>query len=474
VAIDRVVLLRNAEDLVRQGKLDQAIAEYRRIVDDQPRDWNSANVLGDLYLRAGQIDKAVDEYIRVADSLSQDGFLPKAGALYKKILKIHPHDEQVLLRAADVAAAQKLTADARAYLNSVYEQRQGRGDAAGATEATVRMAALDSSLALELSESAVSCGDWATAVATLQERLRKSPHDMEVLSRLVEVSVQGGLLDVATTAQSQLADAYLEAGSPVEARFITEDLVARHPDDPVHLDRLRRALTMLGEAEAASAVSARLGRHGESLHTSPTEAAAADAVVSIEPPATVEAAAAMPMSEITPTAKIDLSGALEGVKPLPVVGSAPSPPPPPRDLEDVFADLREEAARRFTQNNPAEELAKGLAFFDAGQFDFAVPRLEAASRGLGSRFAASAALGRICLGRGETWHAIEWFERAADAAAPTPADGHRLLYELADALESVGEVARALAICLELQAEAGEYQDVATRVDRLVKVQARG
>jgi hypothetical protein len=48
------------------------------------------------------------------------------------------------------------------------------------------------------------------------------------------------------------------------------------------------------------------------------------------------------------------------------------------------------------------------------------------------------------------------------------------LYELADALEAVGEISRALAICLELRAEAGDYQDVVTRVNRLAKVQARG
>ena len=39
---------------------------------------------------------------------------------------------------------------------------------------------------------------------------------------------------------------------------------------------------------------------------------------------------------------------------------------------------------------------------------------------------------------------------------------NRLLFELADALEKVGEVARALAVCLELQAEAGDYEDVPT------------
>jgi hypothetical protein len=38
------------------------IADYRRIVDDQPRDWNTANVLGDLYFRAGKKPtKAVEQ-----------------------------------------------------------------------------------------------------------------------------------------------------------------------------------------------------------------------------------------------------------------------------------------------------------------------------------------------------------------------------------------------------------------------------
>jgi len=135
---------------------------------------------------------------------------------------------------------------------------------------------------------------------------------------------------------------------------------------------------------------------------------------------------------------------------------------------------REEANRRFATNNPEQELAAGVAFYRAGQLDFAVPRLEAASATAVHRFEAAATLGRIFLERGDTWRAIEWFERAADAPAPSPAETHRLLYELGDALEGVGEFARALAICLELQAEAGDYQDVSTRVDRLLKVQARG
>jgi tetratricopeptide (TPR) repeat protein len=367
VAIDRIALLRNAEMLVQQGKLDQAIAEYRRIVNDEPRDWNTANVLGDLYLRAGQIDKAVDLFVRVADSLSQDGVLSKAGALYKKILKVRPHEEHVLLQAADIAAGQGLLAEARTHLNTVNEQRRSRGDTSGVI-------------------------DPEAFISTVTAARR---------------------LSVDTPAAIDPRSSNSHKVQPVAS----SEPVAVAPPPPT--------------APAVSIPENPAGR--------PT------ALDEIEKPA------------VSPD------------KPQPV-----EPPQAPRDLEDVFADLRKEASHRFVTNNPGDDLLAGLALYDAGHLEFAVPRLEAASQAPATRFRAAAALGRICRQRGDTWRAIDWLERAAEVEAPTPDDGYRVLYELADALESVGEVARALAICLELRADAGDYQDVETRVDRLAKVQARG
>ena len=75
VPIDRPAILRNAEKLLRGGKIDQAITEYLRIVEEQPSDWNTANVLGDVYVRAGQTDRAVEQFTRVADHLHGEGFL---------------------------------------------------------------------------------------------------------------------------------------------------------------------------------------------------------------------------------------------------------------------------------------------------------------------------------------------------------------------------------------------------------------
>ena len=40
MAIDRAETLKKAEKLLRTGKLDLAIAEYVRLVEEEPRDWS--------------------------------------------------------------------------------------------------------------------------------------------------------------------------------------------------------------------------------------------------------------------------------------------------------------------------------------------------------------------------------------------------------------------------------------------------
>ena len=87
------------------------------------------------------------------------------------------------------------------------------------------------------------------------------------------------------------------------------------------------------------------------------------------------------------------------------------------------------------------------------------------------RFRAAAQLGRIYIEGGDITTGIGWFERAAEAPAPTPDEGYAVLYELAAALETQGESARALAILMELDAEAGGYRDVRDRITQLTRTQ---
>jgi tetratricopeptide (TPR) repeat protein len=179
-----------------------------------------------------------------------------------------------------------------------------------------------------------------------------------------------------------------------------------------------------------------------------------------------------PTPDGQPAAEVDLSVALDN---LDHGGQAPPSPPVPKiDLDGAFEHLRGEAYRRSALNEAEEQYARGIALRDAGQIDESTKALEAASRSPRLRFAAASALGRMFRERGMMPQAIDWYERGAQAPPTSLEEGHLLLYELADTLESVGETSRALAIYLELQADAGAYRDVAARVDRLANSQTRG
>jgi hypothetical protein len=147
---------------------------------------------------------------------------------------------------------------------------------------------------------------------------------------------------------------------------------------------------------------------------------------------------------------------------------------PPADLDAVFAAFREEAAQRGPAEAADEAFQRGLALHAAGRLDDCISALQTAARAPQLRFSAAALLGRVYASRNMTAEAIEWFERAAEAPAPTREEGQTLLYDLAASLERSGEVARALAIFMELQADAGSYRDVPARVTRLANAQTRG
>jgi tetratricopeptide (TPR) repeat protein len=194
VAIDREATLKQADKLIRQGKLDGAIAEYVRLIDDQPQDWTTMNVLGDLYLRAGNNAKALEQYTRVADHQFAEGFFPKSAALYKKALKLQPDDEHILMQLAEIGERQGKFVDAKHFLKQVAKQRQARGELRGAAECILRLgsvpeADLESKIAAV--QAAQQLGDAFRAVELLKDAaqlLEKQNKRNEALQLLAEAA----------------------------------------------------------------------------------------------------------------------------------------------------------------------------------------------------------------------------------------------------------------------------------------------
>lgn len=220
MALDREDTLKKAEKLLRQGRLDAAIAEYVRIVDEYPRDWNSANALGDLYARGGQPDKAAEQYSRIAEHLMEEGFYPKAAALYKKLLKVNPDDENTQYQLGEISSKQGLLLDAKSYFNAVAAKRRARGDRSGAAEIVIRLGTLDPSdidarmaaagMVAEMGDEATAAlrlreihddlqekGRTDEALAALREAVRFNPYDNDGRGILARASVAAGDLEAA-------------------------------------------------------------------------------------------------------------------------------------------------------------------------------------------------------------------------------------------------------------------------------------
>ena len=337
-----------------------------------------------------------------------------------------------------------------------------------------------------LAADAVAHDDWTEAASTLTEFLEHAPRHVPALIRLIEVCIDGGMLDRLDPLQAQLADAYLDQGRAADARVVAEDLAMRTPWDRVHVERLRQALALDGEADPSRVIADKLsGSRARTETESDAGVAQQDprfrlsanaidvhAILSGE---LDESAARMMRLERVELVEVDLSAAIEGLSDDEEAdsGGAMNERKDSPDIEGVFEEFRNEVSKQDSADAAGQHIKLATTYQEMGLVDEAIGALQAAARSPRYRFEAASRLGRLLTERGKVTDAIEWFERAAEAPAATADEGRALLYDLAGALEASGEPGRALAVYLEIQSDASGYRDVAIRVQRLSRLQSK-
>jgi len=86
--IDREKTLQAAQKYIEKKRYDRAIAEYQRIVQDDPNDARTLLKIGDLQARLSAYPEAIATYDRVGQYYSSQGFALKAIAVYKQIREL--------------------------------------------------------------------------------------------------------------------------------------------------------------------------------------------------------------------------------------------------------------------------------------------------------------------------------------------------------------------------------------------------
>jgi tetratricopeptide (TPR) repeat protein len=257
-----------------------AVAEYERLVREEPHDWSTAIHLGTLYLRAGFVDKALEQLTKVSDAMYDEKLLSEAASLYATVLTIRKGNEHALLRSAEIASMQGQIDEARAHFTALEKVRSGRGDTRGAAEIRVRLGALDPRdlnarvvaaqarrelgevhaavaelrmISAELNES----GRHADALSLLEQAVSYAPDDKDVRALLFATYIQAGDFSRARQAASTpqdwrlLAVALAKADHP-EAVNALREAVRLNPADTAVRARLAAQYVGLGDAVGAA------------------------------------------------------------------------------------------------------------------------------------------------------------------------------------------------------------------------------
>ena len=266
--INQVRLKQDADKAEKDGRLDKAIDFLKQIVQENPRDWNTVNKIGDLYAKLNNPKAANDQYVKVARYYGEDGFYLKAIAVWKKVLKNDPSMLEGNVTLGELQAKQGLVADAKQTFGVVIDEYIKRNKLREAGDVLRRMAEVDPSdmkvrirLAelysreghpekaageyVAIADELVKKGHLAEALQLIEKALRSGPRGPRLLAtaariHLVQKDYPRAIehLEEARRAAPadrevslRLAEACLGSKRPDDARRVLEGLLERDPQD---------------------------------------------------------------------------------------------------------------------------------------------------------------------------------------------------------------------------------------------------
>ena len=210
-----------AEGYLQQNKLPNAITEYEKILQVEPRDLAILNTVGDIYSRLGQNEKAIERFRIVGESYATDGYTLKSIAMYKKITKLDPNGLATMEKLAELYRKQGLVSDARSMLLQAAEAYTRKGQ----SKETLRL---------------------------LKQLVLFDPENVQVITRTADLMTQSGQKKEAMEMLSQTASKLIDRHALEPAQKVLDRLIALDRAN-LRTQQLRAQVTFeLGDTDKAA------------------------------------------------------------------------------------------------------------------------------------------------------------------------------------------------------------------------------
>jgi len=110
---ERNKIAKVAQKYAKKGKLQEAIAEYQKLLTENSVDLSVRSTIGDLFVRTNQKEKAIEEFQKIASHYEERGLYSQSIAVYKKINKLSPSDIKIGMKLADLYHNQGFLSEAK-------------------------------------------------------------------------------------------------------------------------------------------------------------------------------------------------------------------------------------------------------------------------------------------------------------------------------------------------------------------------
>ena len=124
----RLGILKQANKLFRQGKIEASIKEYTKVLDLKPDDLEVRRIVGDLQLRQNALPEAIKQFEWIADYYLKEGFFAKSIAMFKRITRIDPTYEKAAFKLAELYTKQGLVIEAKQIYLDLAEKYKRKKD----------------------------------------------------------------------------------------------------------------------------------------------------------------------------------------------------------------------------------------------------------------------------------------------------------------------------------------------------------
>ncbi len=268
MASKREALISSAEKSLQKGKVDAALRDYLKVLEETPADINILNKVGDLQVRLGKNDESIPFFLRIAEHYARDGFYVRAIAMYKKINKLDPARLDIYEKLAELYVKQQLWMEAKSNYQVLADYLLKQDNLAGAIGIYQKMAAIEpqnlqlhvklADLFTQAKRIQEALKEYGVVAAALSERganeeairvyekaLRLAPDNVDILRTLVALLVSINSVDQARAALRKgleasprsvplfllSAETALAANDIAEARSYSEKARAVEPDN---------------------------------------------------------------------------------------------------------------------------------------------------------------------------------------------------------------------------------------------------